>query len=204
MTSLLTASLALSLISALPDGSADTSSPVALELRDLGGARADTYLRFVLHSRKAGFINTAVEGYVRDFHVSYEWTGDAARRAQAHFATRELRTDNSGRDEKMWTRCLDADRYPEIEVQLDGDVPVGRSVDVPGRIRIRGAWHSLRLSAHVQRAHGTLVLGGEATVKLSELDIPDPSIWIAKVDDTVQLVFQAVTPAPASDPNRWK
>jgi polyisoprenoid-binding protein YceI len=175
-----------------------SAAPGSLALHDAGGQRGDTHLRFVLHSQKAGFIDSAVEGHVQDFGVSYEWTGDAARHTRVAFAGRDMRTDNGARDEKMWGYCLDVEHHPRVEVQLDADIPVGRPVQVPGRIHIRGAWHPLKLTAQLRRAGDALLLSGGATVKLSELGIPDPSIWIAKVDDTVELAFQVKAAAPVT------
>jgi polyisoprenoid-binding protein YceI len=196
MITLVSTNLALALISAAPEPAPNAASRTALVLHDPGGARADTYLRFVLHSKKAGFINSQVEGYVHDFDVSYDWTGTAATRGDVGFAVRAMRTDNGGRDDKMWSFCLDAEHHPRVQLTLDGDIPLGRRVEVPARIYIRGAWHPLRVTAELQRAEDKLIVAGAATVKLSELNIPDPSIWIAKVDNTIELTFHVVTPPP--------
>ncbi|MBK7857818.1 MAG: YceI family protein [Archangiaceae bacterium] len=199
MIKLISTTVALCLFSALAVAAPAAAEPrTTLARHDAGGERRDTYLRFVLHSTKAGLIKSRVEGYVRDFDVSYEWDGATARHATVGFATRALRTDNGSRDDKMWNTCLDADHHPRVEVKLDADVPVGREVQVPGQISIRGAWHPVQLSAKLTREHGTLVLAGVAKVKLSELQIPDPSIWIAKVDDTIELAFRVVGEAPAA------
>ncbi len=170
------------------------ASTAPLTLHDSGGDRAATYLRFVLHSKKAGLFETTVEGHVNEFAVSYDWTGEAAKSARVGFAARDMRTDNGSRDDKMWGYCLDAEHHPRVEVQLDGDVPLGKA-RVPGRINVRGAWHPVELSTELRRSGAALVLSGTAAVRLSELGIPDPSIWIAKVDDKVELDFRVTTSA---------
>ncbi len=115
-------------------------------LHDDGGARDHDFLRFELTSVKAGMFRSRVDGHVRDFDVSYAPDGDNAREVHVAFDVRDMATGNGGRDDKMWSYCLDAAHHSRIEVELQEPVEAGSSGVVAGRIRVRGRWRPIRRS----------------------------------------------------------
>jgi polyisoprenoid-binding protein YceI len=167
----------------------------AHHLHDDGGARDGDFLRFVLTSVKAGLFSSTVEVRVRDFDVSFALAGDTARDVRVAFDVRDMTTGDGGRDDKMWSFCLDAAHHPRIEVEIPGPVEIGHAREIPARMRIRGRWHPIRLSLSSRRAGDRTIVEGHARVSFSELGIPDPSIWIAHVEDRVDIAFRVHLPA---------
>jgi polyisoprenoid-binding protein YceI len=178
--------LAAALLSLLPAaGHAQDRARVRLE----GGA--SDFLRFQLRSVKAGFIGTSVDGHVRDFEVSYERVGDGARDVRVTFPVRAMTTGDGGRDAKMWSYCLDAEHHPRVEIEIPGRLGATFSGEVPARMRVRGSWRPIRVQLTARRAGASTVVEGRARVSLAQLGVPDPSIWIARVEDAVTITFRA-------------
>lgn len=154
------------------------------------GASSNDRLRFELESTKGGIIRSKVEGWVRDFTLSYDRDGEVVRDVRVTFPVRAMDTDNGRRDEKMKDICLDAARFSTVEVTIPGPIPADVHGAVAGRIRIRGRWRPIRIRVAAQTSESNTSIEGRASVSLSALGVPDPSIWIARVRDRVDISFR--------------
>lgn len=185
-------------LTTLVASSAFAQAREAHRFHDEGTPSSSDSLRFSLVSTKAGFIRTNVDGHVRDFQLTYERDGAVVRDARIVFPVRAMSTGNGGRDEKMWGFCLDAEHHPNVEVEIRGPVPTTVQGEVLGRIKIRGQWHPIPITLSARPTRGGTVLEGSAVVSLSRLGIPDPSIWVAHVEDAVRIQLRVAIPdAPA-------
>ncbi|MBC7174481.1 MAG: YceI family protein [Polyangiaceae bacterium] len=184
-------------LAAAPFGAAHADART-VRFHDDGSASSDDRLRFELESTKGGVIHSKVEGHVQDFAVSYDRDGQTVRDVRLVFDVNKMDTDNGRRDEKMKDICLGADRFPTVEVSIPGAVPEHAHGSVPARIKVRGRWHPIRLQLSARPDGSQTMIEGRASVSLSSLGVPDPSIWIARVRDRVDISFRMTFP---SDPS---
>lgn len=113
---------------------------------------------------------------------------------------------NRSRDGEMRESILEAQRYPEIRFvpqQVDGHVAAqGESrVKIRGVLSLHGAAHEVTLDMVVRLAGEELTATGQLTVPYVEWGMRDPSIFIFRVSDKVELKLTAtghVTWPPAS------
>lgn len=161
-------------------------------------AAAPSYIRFHMVSTKLGLLTSSFDGYVKDFALAAEVDGANADGVQLHFPARALDTDVGMRNDKMFDTCLAADQHPTIQVALQGPVRLdGSTQAVPALLTVRGKAHPIQVQVSiVERDEGYLVQG-ETTLSLSGLEIPDPSIVIATVNDAVNVQFRLMVPKTA-------
>lgn len=159
-------------------------------LADGGHAGSADALRFELRSTKAGFIGTTVHGHVRRFDVSYHLDGERARDVRVSFPVREMTTRHGERDAKMRSFCLDAEHHPRIDVAIPGPITPGFSGSLPARMRVRGRWRPITVAIEARTENGRTRVHGRARVSLRALGVPDPSIWIARVEDAIDVTFR--------------
>lgn len=181
--------LAATLLAGMPSTTAHAQNE-SHRFHDGGGDRKGDYLRFGLESTKAGLITTDVEGHVSEFVLSYELDDFQVRDINLSFLARHMQTGSRGRDDKMWSYCLDAEHHPRIEVQIPGPLGPTPKGPVKARMNVRGKWHPIVVELSTTRSSSRTLVRGRAKVSLSELGIPDPSIWVAKVDDQVEIDFR--------------
>lgn len=100
------------------------------------------------------------------------------------------------RDGRMDKSILESDRYPIIsfrptrvigEVVLSGD----EVVTVEGAFRIHGAEHPLQLPIHIHPEGNAITLKSLFTVPYVDWGIKDPSIFVLRVDKTVDIEIEA-------------
>jgi polyisoprenoid-binding protein YceI len=105
-------------------------------------------------------------------------------------------TGNPARDRKMHADVFESSRFPEAvltPMSIEGRYsPAGTSdLQVVGILRIHGAAHEMKLSAHVEFEgdRWTAVLHGE--VPYVEWGLANPSTFFLRVSDRVQLEIRA-------------
>ena len=103
---------------------------------------------------------------------------------------------NQARDRKMHKEILLSQQYPEMTltpVRIQGQVsPQGESqVEIQGVIRLDGKDHEIRLTAHVQLAGDRLTATTNFVVPYVEWGLKNPSTFILKVSDKVDIDIHA-------------
>jgi polyisoprenoid-binding protein YceI len=107
---------------------------------------------------------------------------------------------NPARDGRMDKSILESDRYPIIsfrptrvigEVVLSGD----EVVTVEGAFRIHGAEHPLQLPVHIHPEGNAITLKSHFTVPYVDWGMKDPSIFVLRVDKTVDIEIEATASA---------
>lgn len=155
--------------------------------------KADTYFKFIGHSRKLGIIGTSFEGYAKQATLSFERKGETLVGLRLRIPVAALDTDSNSRNEKMRDTCLSEKEFPEIAIRLLEPVAVNaEQQELAGEMRVRGERVPLRLRVHRE---GGDTYKGESSFKLSDAKIPDPSIAIASVRDEFELEFRVKTGA---------
>ncbi len=136
---------------------------------------------------------------------------DGMVRVEVDAAT--LETGNARRDRTMRESSLETDRHPKITFASAGP-PVtistvrdasGRFVEVsftvPGDLTIHGVRRRVSLPVTARARGAEWEMSGEIAVKLSEFQIPDPSIVVNRVKDEVTVTFTMRTRPAAQTPD---
>jgi polyisoprenoid-binding protein YceI len=107
---------------------------------------------------------------------------------------------NPARDGRMHKSILESDRYPIIafrpthvvgEAMLSGD----ELVTVEGAFRIHGAEHPLQLRIHLHPEGNAITLKTQFTVPYVDWGMKDPSIFVLRVNKTVDIEIEATASA---------
>jgi polyisoprenoid-binding protein YceI len=103
---------------------------------------------------------------------------------------------NNGRDAKMHREILESQKYPEITfapLQAEGEVqPQGVSqVQVRGTFRLHGQDHEIVIPVALRLAGSELTLDSDFSIPYLSWGLKNPSTFILRAGDTVQLNIHA-------------
>jgi len=136
-------------------------------------------------SKKVGLFTSHFTGFVKKFSVSGDKNGNSIHNAVVEFDVKELDTDIDGRNEKMWDLCLDASHHPKVQIKLSQPIEIGaEEKEIPGTINLRGQDYPITLKVKVD---SNMVVDIKGQISIKELKIPDPSIAIASVRDSIDI-----------------
>ena len=122
-------------------------------------------------------------------------TGKASGLLVADAASGE--SGNSGRDSKMHREILESQRYPEITfapheveggVQMSGD----SQVQVKGTFRLHGHDHEMVIPVNVRISDSDFTLDASFSVPYLSWGLKNPSTFILRASDTVQVSVHAI------------
>lgn len=162
------------------------------------------FLRFTGESTKLGLITTSFEGYAKNYTLT--WCSDAAKKIIKDLTivleTKQLDTDNSSRNEKMYDQTLNIKDFPQITVALlePIDLTLKPQGEVPATLTLRGQNTVIGIKYELLPPPAAQPVGQDVVLKLDQWEfkisanisikrcgIPDPSIIIAKVSDEVKI-----------------
>jgi polyisoprenoid-binding protein YceI len=103
---------------------------------------------------------------------------------------------NSGRDSKMHKEILESHKYREITfapLEVEGNVPPqgDSQVQVKGTFRIHGQDHEIVIPVAIHSAGSELILDTDFSVPYLSWGLKNPSTFILRASDTVQLSIHA-------------
>ena len=112
-------------------------------------------------------------------------------------------TGNRTRDKKMHKEVLQSDLYPEITFRPDhveGKVAMqgASTVKVHGVFSIHGADHEMTLPIHLDMAQDHWVATTKFTVPYVKWGLKNPSTFLLRVSESVEIEVQASSGDPAS------
>jgi polyisoprenoid-binding protein YceI len=104
---------------------------------------------------------------------------------------------NDGRDSKMHREILESQKYPEIsftptEVQGPVKAEGDSRVQVKGALRLHGDDHEITIPVDVRISGSELSLDTNYSIPYIAWGLKNPSTFILRASDTVQLSIQAV------------
>lgn len=147
--------------------------------------KAESNIKFDMASTKVGLFTSHFTGFVKKFSVSGDKNGNSIHNAAIEFDVKELDTDIDGRNEKMWDLCLDASNHPKVQIKLSQPIEIGAEErEIPGIINVRGQDYPLTLKIKVD---SNMIVDIKGQISIKELKIPDPSIAIASVRDSIDI-----------------
>lgn len=103
---------------------------------------------------------------------------------------------NSGRDSKMHKEILESQKYREISfapLEVEGEVPPqgDSQVQVKGTFRIHGQDHEIVIPVAIHSASSELILDTDFSIPYLSWGLKNPSTFILRASDTVQLSIHA-------------
>ena len=115
-------------------------------------------------------------------------------------------TGVADRDRRMHKDILDTARFPEITFLPDRVTgrlsPSGEShVDMHGAFRLHGASHEMTLHLLVQNQDGNVTAATDFTIPYIEWGLKNPSTFVLRVSDKVQMHIEAAGSIAARVPN---
>lgn len=157
-------------------------------------SKSANYIKLESESTKLGILTTSFDGFVKKFQISAKNDQAFLRNIEVKFEAKSIDTDNSSRDEKMYEQTLSADKFKYIVIKINSAVRIFDSKEtsqrIPALLHIRGKNFPITLQANVYKVGNIIKVSGNTQVSLQKLEIPDPSIAIAKVRDLFDLKFQ--------------
>lgn len=154
------------------------------------GIKNTNKLTFEGESTKMGLITTKWNGVVKDFSVKFEEDGKTVKEIEIVFPITSMDTDNDSRNEKMQNICLGAPEYKDIRVKIPGPIILdGKENIYPGSILIRGKDKPVDVKLTANQVGEKIIATGSAQLSFKNLEIPDPSIFVAKVSDVITVIF---------------
>lgn len=148
------------------------------------------FLKFQSTSTKLGFITTSFDGYAKDFKVSYEKKDETLSHLEVNFMVKSFDTDNKSRDEKMHTEIMDAEKFPNLKAAFPGQLhltPGNQNITMTFTVKDKSI--SRPVALNLIQKNGLWFVTGKTQVGLQEMNLPDPSIAIAKVRDLFDIEF---------------
>ena len=101
------------------------------------------------------------------------------------------------RDRRMMRDILEVRRYPEVRFNptaYTGSVALTgtSSIEVTGSLLIHGHAHEIKLPMQIQRVQQEIIATGKFTVPYVQWGMKNPSTFLLKVNDKVEIDFTAV------------
>lgn len=147
-------------------------------------------LSFMIKSTKAGIWTSEVFGYVKSFHFKGDFENGIWKSGEITFKIRDLDTDNNSRNEKMHILCLDYEKSKIVTIKVSTPISVGSNMKVPAIMIIRKKEKHISMLLNMKKIGDKYEITGNSITSFKALEIPDPSIFIAKVDDTIKINFK--------------
>ena len=152
---------------------------------------ADSYLKFTVESTKVGLFSSDVDGYVMSFKAVASENKNELKKLVVSFPANSMNTDHESRDEKLHNLCMGAQDFPEIKVSIEGPLKVtGEKQVVDATFNIRGKNKTSPISLIIKREGKQIYAEGKTVLSLKEMEIPDPSIAVAKLSDDIRIEFK--------------
>lgn len=155
--------------------------------------KAPSFVKFESESTKFGLITSSFNGYAKDVVLNYDLVSDLLSKLEVLIPVKSLDTDVDGRNEKMYDKILEAEKYPNIIVTLAEKTPLKEGEQTINMIfDIKGTKITRPVKLIISRTNGKISAKGVTSISLKEAHLPDPSIAIAKVRDNFDLSFAVV------------
>lgn len=143
---------------------------------------------------------TAV-GRTSDIVAELDFDGSAITRVEITADLRNLRSDQSRRDQALRTRGLETDRYPSATFRLAEPIAIPAlpaegetiSATVSGTLELHGVTNQISVALEGQIVQGLVVVIGSTDIALADYEIDPPTNFrVLSIEDTGVMEFQIV------------
>ncbi len=164
---------------------------------DFSAAEKAAHLTWIVESTKVGLFSSDVYGHVLDYEYSADYDEKTAtlKNLTLSFPIVAMNSDSESRDSKLHTLCMGSPTYDKIKVVLPGPISLKekRKRVYQGQAYIRGKVKpfTIKALAKIINEEGQRVLHfeGKSVWSLQKMEIPDPSIAVAKLSDAIRINF---------------
>jgi polyisoprenoid-binding protein YceI len=151
--------------------------------------KAKNYLKFKNSSKQFGFINHEYEGYALDFKIQFQINKDQFTDLKVEIPVNSLDTDNSDRNKKMRDFCFESNNYPYLTITSNSPIKFSDQEQIiEAKINVRGTEKPIQISLKAEAKE----MIGNAKLSFKALEIPDPSIAIASIQDDIFVDFKII------------
>lgn len=149
-------------------------------------------LQFIVESTKAGLFSSDVDGYVKVFSYSADLDDKnmILRNMKIVFNPKTMDTDDESRDKKLHNLCMSYKKYPQVEINVQGPMflKTSKPQKYKGTVKIRGKVKPFEIELLSENKNSEyIMIKGNANWSLKGMEIPDPSIFIAKLSDEIRI-----------------
>ncbi len=154
---------------------------------------SEQYLKFIGSSTKLGFITTSFDGYAKEYQTEYNIakTGNMSivKGLQINISANSLDTDNSSRDEKLHQHCLNVATFKNIKASTQEDISLVEIKDkeINLLLTIKDITVVIPAIYSIKIENNSYIISFTTAISIKNSKIPDPSIAIAKVHDTIKI-----------------
>jgi polyisoprenoid-binding protein YceI len=154
--------------------------------------KAQTQFRFIGKSTKLGFITTSFEGVAREGEITFQKSAKTLTQVELKLVANKIDTNSDARNEKMWEKCLRAEKYPTIKVTITDPIDLDKTEQaIAGMMTVAETTIGVPL---MLTKKSDRVFAGKGQFSLKAAGIPDPSIAIASVADKMEIHFEVTLP----------
>lgn len=157
-------------------------------------AKSNTqFVEFKGKSTKLGFIETEFVGYVKNASIRFKKDQSEIQNLLVEFDVKSLDTDLGARDSKMRETILDEQQFPRISVELSKAINL-----IPGRTKvdmiftIKNRREIFPIEVEIKKDQEHYQVSGYGHLSIKAFNLPDPSIFVAKVDDKIDVFFNVI------------
>lgn len=149
-----------------------------------------SYIKFESISTKLGLFSSTFDGYAKDILIRYNSSNNEISKLEVEIPVKSLDTDVNSRNEKMYDDILNAKIYPIILVATDEIISLENGEKTINMIfTIKGNKITKPVKVIISKNNDEILIKGSANLGIKEMQLPDPSISIAKVRDNFDLSF---------------
>ncbi|MCF8060765.1 MAG: hypothetical protein K9K67_15790 [Bacteriovoracaceae bacterium] len=152
---------------------------------------AKDHLKFTVESTKVGIFSSDVDGFVLryNYKADYDEKNGVLKDLELVFLIKDMNTDHQGRDTKLHTQCMGMPEFQSINVLFNGPIFIKdkKPQKLAGIVVMRGKEKPFIMMASLNFLEKTLSVSGQSVWSLKEMEIPDPSIAVAKLSDEIRL-----------------
>ena len=165
----------------------------AVKYSDFEQAKKSGDLTWVVESTKVGLFSSDVYGYVLNYNYSADFDKEnmILRNMKLTFPIEAMNSDSESRDGKLHTLCMGMPKYKEINVNIAGPIFLKdhKKRSYQGTVNIRGKTKEFTINFQPELSEKHFVLKGDSQWSLKKMEIPDPSIAVAKLSDEIRLLI---------------
>jgi len=151
----------------------------------------NNFLKFVGKSTKFKVFTTEFEGYAKIFTVTYEQNENVIKNISISISARALDTDSDSRNEKMWKKCLDVEKFPNVSATTKDSIELVNEktgeMEIELSIKDKKLNRKLKYSVIKATESSSPEVIFSTDFSFIEAGIEDPSILIAKVGEIFQI-----------------
>jgi len=149
------------------------------------------FIQFKMASTKVGLFTSHFDGYAKKFSINYELEGGSVKTARITLPIEQFDTDDDGRNETMRGDCLNAKKFPDVTILIADPIPLdGKEHPITAIMNLRGYDKPILINVKAVRDGRKIKAEITGQISLKNLEIPDPSILVAKLRDQIDLKAQ--------------